>query len=152
MKMTRATTPFAIEMPLPERLGAVLDDWRARRRGAADIPFADDVDWERLQELCPDAFMLGVFEKPQRFRVELAATPHAPAIAAELAGRFLDEVDLETPLEFLRAQADAAVESGAPTVYRHSAGGGGRPYARLLLPLWGEGHVSALVGVIAFLG
>jgi len=147
---TRAATPFAIERPLPTRLGAVLDYWRSLLRGEAQIPFSDDVDWTRLEALCPDVFLLGVFDKPERFRLDMAATPHAPSAAGEIAGRFIDEVELPSPLEFLRAQADAAVESMAPTIYQHRPRGGGPAYARVLLPAWGAGKVNLLIGAVEF--
>ena len=146
--MTRHAAPFAIERPLPTRLGAVLDYWRGLLRGEATIPFSDDVDITKVEALCADVFLLGVFAKPERFRLDLAHTPHAPGVEGQLLGRFIDEVELPTPLEFLRAQADAAVESVGPTLYEHSPGGGEHPYARLLLPAWGEGKVSLLIGAL----
>ena len=149
--MTRHAPPFAIERPLPARLGAVLDYWRGLLRGEATVPFADDVDVTKVEALCADVFLLGVFEKPERFRLELARTPHASTVESQLLGRFIDEVELPTPLEFLRAQADAAVESVGPTLYEHSPAGGGRPYARLLAPTWGEGQVKLLIGAVEFL-
>lgn len=35
-----------------------------------------------------------------------------------------------------------------PTLYRHEPSGSERPYARLLLPAWGEGQVRLLLGGI----
>ncbi len=131
MPTTTRHAPFAIERPLPGRLAEVLDYWRSLLRGEATIPFTDDVDWTRVRALCPDVFLLGVFEKPERFR-------------------FIDEVDLPSPLEFLRAQADAATEGMAPTVYQHTPKASARGYARLLLPCWGEGKVSALIGAVEY--
>jgi hypothetical protein len=95
--------------------------------------------------------VLGVFEKPERFRLDLAKTPHAPQVEGELQGRFLDEMELTNPLDYLRAQADATVESGGPTYYRHSPSGSERRYARLLLPMWGEGQIRLLLGAIEWL-
>jgi hypothetical protein len=143
--------PFAVESALSPKLAAVMDYWRGLRRGEADIPFADDLDPGQAQALCDDIFVLGVFEHPERFRLDLASTPHAPEMEAELQGSFLDELELVAPLDYARAQADAAVESRAPTWYRRGPSGSGRGYARLLLPLWGEGQVRLLLGAIEWL-
>jgi hypothetical protein len=140
-----ARKPFAIEAPLGPRLETLLDYWRGLLRGEAAMPFADDVDMTKVKALCSDVFVLGVFERPERFRLDLAHTPFAPEIEAALVGRFIDEIDLQTPLEFLRAQADATVESLAPTLYRHQPSASEQPYARLLLPAWGEGQVKLLL-------
>jgi len=137
------SAPFAITGPLGPRLDRLMDYWRSLLRGEATMPFADDLDMQRVNACCSDSFVLGVFEKPERFRLDLASTPFAPAVEATLQGRFIDEIDLPTPLEFLRSQADATVEGGSPTLYEHS---GGRSYARLLLPAWGEGQVKLLLG------
>ena len=143
--------PFEADAPLSPRLDAVLEFWRGLRRGQAELPFADDLDLAKSGELCPDLILLGVFEKPERFRLDLALTPHAPQVEADLQGKFLDELTLPPPLDYLRAQADAAVESAAPTCYRHSPAGAERRYARLVLPMWGEGQIKLLLVAIEWL-
>src|SRR5690348_12772707 len=135
----RVQTPFAIDRPLSARLGAVLDDWRALLRGQAKVPFGDDVSPTKLESHCANLFLLGVFGRPQRFRLDLVRTPDAPELA-ELAGRFLDEVDLPSPMAFVRSQAEATVEAEAPTLFEQGARDG-RPYGRLLLPAWADGRI-----------
>ncbi len=143
-----ADIPFALDGVPGPRLGALIDYWRGLLRGEATMPFADDLDMAEVEAAVSDAFVLGVFERPLRFRLDLAATPNATAVG-DLAGRFLDEVDLPPALAYVRSQAEATVESGAPTLYRHrTSAGAQRPYARLLLPTWGEGHIKLLVGGI----
>lgn len=137
--------PFAVDGPLGPRLDKLMAYWRSLLRGEAAMPFADDVDMAEVKTLCSDTLVLGVFERPERFRLDLAHTPFAPDVEATLVGRFIDEIDLPTPLEFLRAQADATVESLGPTLYRHSPAASEPPYARLLLPVWGEGQVKLLL-------
>ena len=144
----RSRLPFAIDEALSSKLDAVLAYWRALRRGEASIPFADDIDIAAIRALCPDVFILSVFEKPERFRLDLAYAPYAPRIESELQGRFIDEFDLSSPLDYLRAQADAAVVGLAPTYYRHTPSGAEAAYGRLLLPTWGEGQVKLLLGAI----
>ena len=148
--MLRETHPFAIDARLGPQLESVLDYWRGLLRGEASMPFADDVDLVNVRGRCPDVFVLDVLERPQRFRMAVAVTPGAPIIADELAGRFMDEVDLPTPLDYVRAQADSTVESLGPTLYRH-VDDVARAYARLLLPAWGEGQVRLLLGAIEWL-
>jgi hypothetical protein len=48
-----------------------------------------------------------------------------------------------------------SVETRAPTYYRHVLGDDGAPrqaeeYSRLMLPMWGEGHVGMLLGVVGW--
>ena len=57
----------------------------------------------------------------------------------DLAGTFIDEIDIKGPLGFFLSQASATVEVLAPTCHQNG-------FARLLLPLGGDGHVSALLG------
>jgi hypothetical protein len=146
--MHASTMPFAIDGPLPTSLAGLFDYWRSLLRGEATMPFADDLDMTKAKGLVSDLFVVGVFEKPERFRLELAHAPNAPRLQDLLLGRFIDEIALESPLDYLRAQADAAVEGLGPTYYEHAARGDGRDYARLLLPFWGEGQVKLLLGAI----
>jgi hypothetical protein len=148
--MTLHAPPFAIQAPHSDRLGAVHDYWRSLLRGGAEVPFADDVDVTRLEALCPDVLLIGVFEKPRRFRIDLARTPHAPQIEIDLVGRFLDEIDPPATLALLRAQADAAAETLAAAVYEHRPKSGHPCYGRLVLPAWGEGRVSLLLVALEF--
>jgi len=142
--------PFALEGALGPKLDQLLAYWKGLLRGEAEMPFADDVDPTKVAACCADMFLIGVFEKPRRFRLDVARTPNAPVVEQTLVGRFLDEVELGAPLQFLRAQAEATVESRAPTLYRDRPVGSELAYARLLAPAWGEGSVRLLVGAIAW--
>ncbi len=142
--------PFSLETPLSPSLDRLLEYWRGLLRGEATVPFADDVNLAKVEAKASDVFVLGVFEKPERFRLEVARTPAAPEVEAAVLGRFIDEVALPCPLEFLKAQASATVESMGPTFYEHRPKGAERGYGRLLLPAWGEGHVSLLLGAVEF--
>lgn len=147
---TIARTPLAITGPLSARLGEVHDYWRRLLRGEATIPFTDDVDPNLFGGICPDIFLVGVFERPRRFRLDFARMPEAPQVERQYLGRFLDEFDAPTPLEFILAQAAAAAEGPSPTIYQHRPRRRGRAYDRLLLPAWGEGRVSLLIGAVEF--
>jgi hypothetical protein len=124
--------------------------WRGLLRGNAKTPFWDDLRMSELGSLAEQAILLDVFERPERFRFNSIG---GDVGRKTLAGLFIDETDLTWPFEFLRSQSSATVEAAAPTLYAFSPGAGspaGRPYRRLLLPLWGEGHVSMLLGAFEF--
>lgn len=147
--MTGLLTPFSIVGPITPRLDAVLEYWQELRRGSAEIPFSDDVDLLAVRPLCREIFLLDVFSDPERFRLSIAELSIAAGGADHILGRFIDEVDLPYPLELLRSQSSATVESGRPTIYRHEpCNGSDEPYCRLLLPAWGEGQIRMLLGAV----
>jgi hypothetical protein len=131
--------------PLPSRLSPPLARvqayWQGLLRGGAATPFADDLQLTKLGEVNDHFFLIDVFERPERFRMAIASR----GLADGVEGAFLDEARLPAPLDFLQSQCSATTESGAPTMHR---GGAARAYSRLLLPLWGEGHISALLGAV----
>lgn len=127
-------------------LSAVHAYWLSLRRGSATIPFADDFRLRALQRIEGETALLSVFHKPLRFQFASAGRHVLAAYGGEIEGIFLDELDAHHPLEEATAQARETAEHGVPTVYNHD---GGRPvYARLMLPLWGEGEINAVL--IAF--
>ena len=123
--MTNASLPYALPDKLDPGLAETMAYWRGLIRGkASSMPYWDDV---KLSDMGPRAD-----------RVMLVGGI-ASRYGEELQGHFADEVDIRSPLEFFRSQASVTVEGRAPTYY---AGDG---YARLLLPLWGDGHISMLL-------
>lgn len=139
--------PFAPGGRLPPDLRQVLGHWRGLRRGAADMPFWDDFDPTALPDLAGRLFLLGVFTGPERYRYELLGPELTTTAGRALAGQFADRAGPAPPFEFLVAQAAATTEAAAPTVYRHTPAGG-RAYARLLAPMWGDGRIGMLLGAI----
>jgi hypothetical protein len=138
--MTQAA-PFAVDGPLAPPLARLLTYWEGLRRGQAEIPFWDDLSEVKIEASGAETFILDVFSRPERFRVndlEIAA-----ADRERLLGLFLDDVDLPEVFALLRAQASATAELMRPTLHR--VGG----LQRLLLPAWGEGEVRMLVGGLA---
>lgn len=138
--------PFSVPARLSPDLARVESYWRGLLRGAAQMPFWDDAKLTDLPDLGPRLFLIDAFDRPQRFRF---ATVGAEIGGTELEGRFLDETDLATPLEFLLAQCSATIESAAPT-FLGAPEGAGRPYGRLVLPMWGDGRASMLLGAVEF--
>jgi hypothetical protein len=136
--------PFALPKTLPPALARTQAYWQGLLRGGADMPFWDDLVLENLGDLRADAFTLDVFENPLRFRVGILGEGLKQR-CGEAEGQFLDEVTLAEPLDFLMAQAAATVESRGPTVHKTDGKSG---EWRLLLPMWGEGRVGLLLGVV----
>lgn len=145
--MARNVTPFALIERLPPRLEFLNRHWGALRRGQADMPFADDIDLTKIETIAGDVFILRVSENPTRFRFDILRLPGWPG-ASDLANRFLDEITPAAPFDLARAQADATVETRAPSFYEHRSEGQVRSYARLMLPFWGEGQVKLILGAI----
>jgi len=142
------SAPFALTKSLQPGLERVLERWETLKRGAADIPFADDVKIASLPALAGRLLLLDVFAKPERFRIDYLGDGVAREGRGAAPGLFIDEVELGRPFDYLRAQASATVEGGKPTLYRTDARPGGLPYTRLLLPLWADGRISMLLGAV----
>jgi hypothetical protein len=134
--------------PLPGKLGAslqsVLSYWQGLKRAGNEMPFWDDVKPSALPGPEDRLLLIDAFEKPERFRVNTIGSELDPA-GGSLRGKFIDELTLSGSLEFLRSQCSATIEARAPTFYRHQ----GKPaYARILLPMWGDGRIGMLLGAV----
>jgi hypothetical protein len=124
----------------------VLTYWNGLKRGANEIPFADDLSLNALSRHADHVFLIDVFEKPRRFRVNhLGATVKALYDHNNLSGRFLDELEAETSIDGLIDQCEATVIAHGPTYHMHKNKGG---YARVLMPLWADGHIAMLLGAL----
>ncbi len=140
--MATTDNPF----PLPDKLGPTLQRvfayWEGLERRGNEMPFWDDVKLSALPDLSDRLLLINVFADPERFRLNTVGGAFNGAQAAELPGKFIDEVELGGGLKFLRAQASATVEARVPTCYRAAS------FSRLLLPMWGDGHIGMLLGAI----
>lgn len=142
------TRPFAVPARLSPDLERVNAYWRGLLRGGAEMPFWDDARPTELPDLAPRLLLIDVFADPERFRFERLGRELSDD---NLAGCFLDETPMAGPLVFLRAQCSATVEASAPTWFRHDGGAGGdRSFSRLLLPMWGDGRIGMLLGLVEF--
>jgi hypothetical protein len=143
--MAHRAPPFALPAALPPRLRRVLDYWEGLKRGNNPIPFWDDCDPGDLPDLEPSLLLIDVFALPERFRLARMGGDCRAPNPDDIVGRFLDEIPLGGPFQYLRSQASATVETGAPTLYEHAAA---PPYARLLLPMWGDGRIGMILGAV----
>jgi hypothetical protein len=130
--------------PAPD-LARVEAYWHGLLRGSAQMPFWDDCRLTDLPDLAGRLFLIDAFADPQRFRF---ATVGADLGGRELEGGFLDEAELPRHFAFLPAQCSATLEARRPTGWRMDADEGGPAYTRLLLPMWGDGRISMLLGVV----
>jgi hypothetical protein len=150
--MPASIQPFPLPRKLPKPLKDVLEWWRKLRRAENTIPFADDVNPSELSRLTSNLLLVDVFAKPERFRFNSPSESLIGQLHADMAGKFADELELHSPLDFFLSQASATVEAKAPTCYAGNAGGSAahraRSYSRMLLPTWGDGRVQLLICVI----
>lgn len=141
------TRPYALPEHLSPDLARVKAYWEGLLRGSAEMPFWDDLDLTTLHDLAGRLLLVGVFNGPQRFRLDVVGQDLAAAVGAQVAGRFIDEISCAPPFDFLSSQGSATVEAAAPT-FAEGALADGRAYRRLLLPMWGDGRLSMLLGVV----
>lgn len=143
--------------PLPKRLEPKLAEldayWDGLKRGYGIMPYWDDVDMTKLAGLRRHLVLFDVMDSPPRFRFSLVGASISGAYGRELEDRFIDEVSLTAPLEDMPGQCRATVSESAPTYFRgEPTVAEGEPYARLLLPLWGNGRIEMLIGAIEGIG
>jgi hypothetical protein len=139
--MTKPPHPFALPARLSSDLGKVRNYWDSLRRAENQVPFWDDVKLSALPGFEDRLMLVDVFESPQRFRLSTVGNDIRDYYGADIVGKFVDEIEAKGPLEYFTAQASATVEAAEPTYYHDG-------FARLLLPMWGGGHVAMLLGTI----
>jgi hypothetical protein len=140
--MSDGANAYSMPTSLEPKLASIYDYWRALRRGGNDIPFWDDVKLSALGSSADDAILVDVFDSPLRFRLGLAGRSIAARLGPELGGKFLDKLEPEGPFDHLEAQCATTVRSRAPSFFRHGLPPG---YARIVLPLWGNGRIQMLL-------
>jgi len=121
------------------------------------MPFWDDVSISALPDSSGRLMLIEASDKPARFRCGFGVVGEEVKrqYGGDLAGKFLDEIEVRHPLQFLISQSSATIESRYPTYYRHARAKGGssrvdQEYSRLVLPMWGDGHIGMLLGAFAW--
>lgn len=143
--MAESDVPFALSGTIDSKLARVLAYWDGLKRAEAAMPFWDDVKLSSLPDLAEDLLLIDVFSQPERFRFNTVGARIAQRHGDLVVGKFADDVELARPFRFLRAQCSVTVEARTPTCYRDLGNS-----SRLLLPMWGDGRISMLLGAIAW--
>jgi hypothetical protein len=139
--MTKPPHPFALPASLSSDLGRVRDYWRGLKRAGNEVPFWDDLNLSALPGFEGRLMLVDVFENPQRFRLNTIGKNIGDWYGTEVVHKFVDEIGAKGPLKYFVAQASVTVEAAEPTYYHDG-------YVRLLLPMWGNGYISMLLGTI----
>lgn len=133
--------PFPLPATLHPDLARVRDYWESLKRGENKVPFADDVGLSGLGALQGKLVLLDAFDKPLRFRFGIVGADVRGWYGGYLVDKFADELMAKGPLAYFVSQASATAEALEATYYQNDI-------QRLLLPLWGGGYVSGLLGCI----
>lgn len=144
--------PYALPAGMEPELRTVQDYWEAMIRGANDMPFWDDFKPSALPALNKQIALFDVFDEPFRLRFgRIVGAEIEERYGDELRGQFVDELEHRAPLDFLVSQASAVLETSGPTYYRHAPDDPHEDrYARLLLPMWGNGRIEMLLCAYAW--
>ena len=135
-------TDFTFPTTLEPGLADMHVYWERLKRADNSMPFWDDVKLSALPEAADRLILIDAFEKPERFRFNTVGKALIERYGKPLNGKFLDEVELNAPFADLLAQAGATVATRAPTYHADKS------VARILLPMWGDGHIGMLLGAV----
>lgn len=138
-----ADNPYALPATLSATLQRVFDYWRDLKRAGNEMPFWDDVKPSALPDVADGLLLIDAFADPERFRINTIGKNAGES--SQLRGKFIDEDALPGRLDYLLSQCNATVESRRPTFFKHN---GAPPYARILLPMWGDGRIGMLLGAV----
>ena len=105
---------------LAPRVRQLRDYWEAKLRGRA-MPARADIDPSEVKPLLPCLIIADLFTDPLRVRFRLAGTKVCEAFGLNIAGRWLEELDLSTDIAFWRAQYERMIAAPAP-VYGRTTG------------------------------
>lgn len=119
------------------------------------MPFWDDFKASSLPDLAERLMLVDVIDMSVRFRLNFLGQQLTDRYGELITNKFLDELELKNPLEYLPSRCSATVESQAPTFYQHGTSDirksqGPVSYSRLLLPMWGNGHIGMLLGAFTW--
>jgi hypothetical protein len=140
--MPAPAVPFALPKTPESSLARVLAYWESLKRADNNMPFWDDVKLSNLPDLADRLLLIDAFALPERFRFRTVGSGLAQRYGEALNGKFLDEMNLRAPFGYLRAQCSATIESRAPTFHADAG------YSRILMPMWGDGHIGMLLGAV----
>ena len=141
---------FSLPGELDDTLTQILAYWNGLKRGNAEVPFADDVKLGDIWKLSNKVVLVRILPTPRQFRLDIAGRQLIRMYGGDLAGKLVGELPVRPPLDCFLAQCSATVDAHAPTFYRHEpAIEGHGAYDRILVPLWADGRVAALLGAVS---
>jgi len=139
------TIPYELPEQLRPGLRHVRSYWESLKRGENEMPFRDDVKLPALPDLLGRLMLIDVFADPERFRFGFVGAELSHWSEESVAGKFADEIQGQTPFNYLRSQCSATVEGRRPTFLQHRSVEVGA-FSRLLLPMWGDGRIAMFLG------
>lgn len=151
--MTQPARPYSVPDKIEPNLTRVLAYWESLKRSTNDMPFWDDVNLSMLPDLSDKLMLIDVFKEPLRLRFNVVGRELTDRYGEDVHGRFADKIEIRSPFQYLLSQCSAVIEGGVPTYYqhvseetanRHTSG----KYSRILLPMWGDGHIGMLLGAV----
>jgi hypothetical protein len=134
---------FTVPQQLEPDLGRVLHYWSSLKRGENNIPFSDDLNLSKLNELAKNTCLLEVFYNPLRIRFDIVGDNIAKLYGRALSGKFADEVETRAPLDRIVEQSEEVLRRQAPAYWRGETES--YRYSRLMLPLWANGRIEMLL-------
>jgi hypothetical protein len=127
--------------PPSSRVQRLSDYWR-RTRGSRIMPARSDIEPAEIKPLLPYLLIADVFADPVRVRYRLAGTAVCEAFGRNIAGCWLDELDVNGGVPFWIEQYGRLIASRAPVFGRASGALGSVELFRadwVLLPLSTDG-------------
>lgn len=105
---------------LAPRVRQLRDYWESKQRGRL-MPARADIDPSEIKPLLPCLIIADLFADPLRIRFRLAGTKVCEAFGFNIAGRWLEELDLNADIAFWLAQYERMIAAPAP-VYGRTVG------------------------------
>ena len=150
-----AVSPFSVTIKPAEDLNLVRKHRKSLRRAGNEMPFWDDLKLAALPELAGRLVLFDAFERPERFRFSMVGCELTQRYGEGSHRSIHERIEPRIPFNYVTSQYSVAVEGRAPTYYEHieprEHQSVGPSYARILLPLWGEGSVRMLLGAVVTL-
>jgi hypothetical protein len=143
--LMRVDNPFPLPANLTGNLARAHDYWKGLIRGNNDMPFWDDFKPSALADFSEQQLLVDVFDHPQRFRFSSVGADFV-AGGKSLLGLFSDELRFTGNLSFFNSQCFAAVEGAEATCFAGVSADSS--FERLVLPMWGDGRIGMLLGVV----
>jgi hypothetical protein len=97
----------------PSRVQLLHEYWQ-RKRGVRSMPARADIEPSEIKPLLPYVIIADVFADPVRVRYRLAGTAVSDAFGCNIAGRWLDELDVNGGVDFWIEQYGRMIASRVP--------------------------------------